>query len=232
MMNNFFDKIKISLFPKRCEICGDVVEFDKAICDNCKQLPIIKPPICLKCGCSKDECICKKHKRREKEYKSVVAPYYYEDSVKKGVLNFKMHEMPKLANSHGEKIAEVVSEYYGAIDFDFVTFIPMRKKDIIKRGFNQAELLANVVSKKCNIPIVDSLYKSKKTKKQKRQHENQRFANMYNAFKVNENIDLNGAKILLIDDVKTTGATLSSAALALKAYGAKEIYCATFAIVK
>lgn len=232
MMNSFFDKIKILLFPKRCEICGEVVEFDKTICNNCETLPIIEPPICLKCGCNKDDCICKKHKRRENEYKAVVAPYYYEGSVKKGVLNFKMHEMPKLANSHGEKIAEVVSEYYSVIDFDFVTFIPMRKSDIIKRGFNQAELLANVVSKKCNIPIVDALYKCKKTKKQKRQHANDRFVNMYNAFKIKDNIDLNGAKILLIDDVKTTGATLSSASLTLKAYGAKEIYCATFAIVK
>lgn len=232
MMSSLFEKIKILIFPKRCEICGEVIEFDKHICNDCKNLPVINPPICLKCGCNKDDCVCKKHKRRENEYKAVIAPYYYEGSVKKGVLNLKMHEMPKLANSHGVKIAEVVKEYYGVIDFDFVTFIPMSKRDFLKRGFNQSKLLAEVVSKNCKIPLVDALYKSKKTKKQKKQHAKDRFVNMYNAFKVNDNADIVGAKVLIVDDVKTTGATLSSAALTLKANGAKEVYCATFGIVK
>lgn len=232
MMNALFDKLKILLFPKRCKICGEVVEFDKTICDDCKNLPVINPPFCLKCGCNKKECVCKKRKKREKEYKAVIAPYYYQDSIKKGVLNFKMHDMPKLANSYGIEIAKVVKEYYSAVDFDFVTFVPMRKSDVFNRGFNQAELLAEVVSKECNIPLVDVLYKARKTKKQKRQHGNDRFVNMYNAFKIKENVDVTNSKILLIDDVKTTGATLSSASLTLKAYGAKEVYCASFAITK
>ena len=67
---------------------------------------------------------------------------------------------------------------------------------------------------------------------QKRQRAENRYVNMYNAFDLAENADVADKTILLIDDVKTTGATLSSAALTLKAYGAKAVYCAVFAIVK
>ncbi len=72
--------------------------------------------------------------------------------------------------------------YYDAVEFDFVTFVPMRKEDKAARGYNQAELLADVVSKECNIPLKDILIKSVKQKVQKRQKASERFANMYNAF--------------------------------------------------
>lgn len=231
MIKELLDKLKIAVFPKRCDMCGEVICFDEHLCEDCEALPYIEAPICLKCGCSKNDCICKKHKR-EVEYKAVVAPFYYEGSLPRGILNMKMNEMPGLANAQGKAIAQTVKKYYELIDFDFVTFVPMMKSDITNRGFNQAELLAKVVSEECCIPIKDVLYKKRKTKMQKRQNAKERFANMYNAFDVKENEDVCGAKILLIDDVKTTGATFTSASLILKAYGADSVYCAAVAIVK
>lgn len=231
MSDKLFDKLKIVLFPKRCAICGNVIEFDKSICADCADLPVIHAPICMKCGCSKDNCICKK-KRRKPEYKAVIAPFYYEDSVKQGVLNFKMNEMPKLADSYAGYISDVIKRYYELIDFDFITYIPMTKRDKINRGYNQAELLAEKIAEECGIPLKHALVKKRKNKMQKRQHAADRYVNMYNVFDIREGTDLTDSRVLLIDDVKTTGATLSSAALTLKAYGAKEVYCAVFAIVK
>lgn len=230
-MNDLFESLKIALFPKRCKFCGEIIEFDKDVCESCeKSLPRIETPLCLKCGCSKKDCICDKTKHHVMQYKSVIAPFYYDGNIKKGIYNFKMNAMPKLANYYGVEIANKVKEYYALIDFDYVTFIPMRKSDLIKREFNQAELLAKVVSKECNIPLKKLIVKNRKTKKQKTQSAKQRFSNMYDAFSINKNVNVDNTKILLIDDVKTTGATLSSAANILKAYGAKEVYCATFAI--
>ncbi|MDE5995745.1 MAG: ComF family protein, partial [Eubacterium sp.] len=166
------------------------------------------------------------------EYKAVIAPFYYEGSVSRAILNMKMNEMPKLIHFQGKCVAEAVKKHYEEIDFDFVTFVPMRKSDKAKRGYNQAELLAEIVSKECNIPLKDVLVKKRKTKMQKRQKAKERFANMYNAFDVYENADVLNKRILLIDDVKTTGATLTSIALTLKAYGAASVYCAAIAIVK
>ncbi len=230
-MRNILKKMFTAVFPKRCSICGEVIEFDNEICDDCRKLPEISPPICLKCGCNKAECICKKHKRNI-EYKAVIAPFYYENQIQKGILNFKMHSMPFLAQSFGDLIADAVKEYYELIDFDYVTYIPMHRSDEIKREFNQSRLLAEVVSEKCSIPFADLLIKKRKTKKQKRQSANKRFVNMYGAFELSKGADVSDKTILLIDDVKTTGATLSSASLILKAYGAKSVYCAVIAIVK
>ncbi len=231
MIKELLKKLKIVLFTKRCDMCGEVVCFDQDFCEQCCLLSEIAEPLCSKCGCSKQECKCKKH-QKEVEYKAVVAPFYYEGSVTRAILNMKMNEMPKLVDYQGKCVADAVKKYYDAVEFDFVTFVPMRKEDKAARGYNQAELLADVVSKECNIPLKDILIKKRKTKVQKRQKASERFANMYNAFDVGKNADLFGKKILLIDDVKTTGATLTSIALTLKAYGASSVYCAVVAIVK
>lgn len=231
MIKELFEKLKIVLFTKRCAMCGEVVCFDEVLCENCLNLPEIKAPFCSKCGCSKEDCKCKKH-QKEAEYKAVIAPFYYEGSVSRAILNMKMNEMPKLIQYQGKCVADAVKMHYKDIDFDCVTFVPMRRSDKAKRGYNQAELLAEIVSRECNIPLNDVLIKKRKTRVQKRQKAKERFANMYNAFDVKAEADVSGKKILLVDDVKTTGATLTSIALTLKAYGAASVYCAVIAIVK
>ncbi|MDE5670427.1 MAG: hypothetical protein K2I14_03050 [Eubacterium sp.] len=231
MIKDLLEKLKIVLFTKRCDMCGEVVCFDEVLCEECCSLPEIDEPFCPKCGCSKKECKCKKH-QKEVEYKAVVAPFYYEGSVSRAILNMKMNGMPKLTVYQGKCVADTVKKHYKDIDFDFITFVPIRRNDIADRGYNQAELLAGVVSDECNIPLKDALIKKRKTKVQKRQKASERFANMYNAFDLKEDTDVIGRTILLIDDVKTTGATLTSIALTLKAYGAKSVYCAVVAIVK
>lgn len=230
-MKNVFEKLQTALFPKRCGICGEVIEFDKEICENCADLPTIDPPFCNKCGCNRSECICRK-RQKIREYKAVIAPFYYENQIKQGILNFKMHSMPFMAKSYGKILADTVKKYYTLINFDCVTFVPMRKSDEIKREYNQSKLLAKVVADECNIPFADLLFKKRKTKMQKRQSANERFVNMYDAFDIVDGADVVGKTILLVDDVKTTGATLSSVALTLKAYGAKAVYCITIAVVK
>lgn len=223
--------IKTALFPNKCKICGSIIDFDKEFCDECLNAEHIKLPICLKCGCEKSECICKKDSHKP-EYKAVIAPYYYKDSISRGILNCKMHDLPDLTKGQGAEIAKTVLSLYELVDFDCVTYIPMNKYDEKYRGFNQAELLAKEVARICNLPCLNLLAKKRRTKIQKRQNAKNRFVNMYNAFDLAENASVLDKTILLIDDVKTTGATLSSVALTLKAYGAKAVYCAVFAIVK
>ncbi len=231
-MTDLLEKLKLAFFPRRCGICGRVICFDEELCPECSSsLPYIEEPVCLKCGCSKKNCVCRKFSR-ETEYKALIAPFYYEGRVAEGILNLKMNAMPKLANRHGREIANAVRKNYKEIDFDFVTFVPMYKSDLSDRGFNQAELLAKVVSSECGIPFKEILVKKRKTKMQKRQSAKDRFVNMYGAFELKKGVNVDGARVLLIDDVKTTGSTLTSVSLTLKAYGAKEVYCAVTAVVK
>ena len=72
------DKIFNSLFTKRCELCGEVIEFDKVVCDNCKTAEKNEPPYCISCGLNKKSCTCDKHKN---EYKQIVAPYIYDENA-------------------------------------------------------------------------------------------------------------------------------------------------------
>lgn len=231
VFKDIFDILKTALFPNKCEICGNIIEFDKQRCSECKSAKRIEAPVCTKCGCEKADCICKKNTHKP-EYKAVVAPYYYKDSIARGILNCKMNDLPTLTKAQGAEIANTVKKLYELVDFDCITYIPMRKYDEKYRGFNQAELLANEVGKICKIDCRELLSKKRKTEMQKRQSAKNRYVNMYNAFDIVKNADVADKTILLIDDVKTTGATLSSAALTLKAYGAKAVYCAVFAIVK
>lgn len=223
--------VNTALFPNKCRICGAIIEYDRTLCAECENARRIKPPLCLACGCEKADCICKKD-RHKPEYKAVIAPYYYQDSIAGGVLNCKMNDLPSLTEAQGAEIAKCVKSFYGLVDFDCVTYIPMRRYDEKYRGFNQSALLAEEVARSCGYECCALLVKKRRTKMQKRQRAASRYVNMYNAFDLAANCDVEGKTILVVDDVKTTGATLSSAALTLKAYGAESVYCAVFAVVK
>ncbi|MGN1328704.1 MAG: ComF family protein [Eubacterium sp.] len=230
-MNDFAAALKRFLklfFPNRCEFCGDVIEFDKTVCHDCENLPIIVPPTCENCGKSKDDCDCK---NRKNEYKRIVAPYYYEDKVVKAVHRYKESEMRFLSERFSRDIANSVNTQYSDISFDAVTFVPMRKWDERKRGYNQSEILAEYVSDNINVPIMNLLVKTQRTKPQKSSTARERKVNVFGAFDVIDKEYVNGKTILLIDDVKTTGSTINECAKMLKIYGAKEVYCATLAVV-
>ncbi len=230
-MNDFLTALKRFskfIFPNRCEFCGDVIEFNKTVCNDCKSLPEIELPACENCGKSKNDCDCK---NRKNEYKMIVAPYYYKDKTVKAVHRYKESEMKFLSERFGRDIAECVKIRYSDICFDAVTFVPMRKWDERKRGYNQSKILAEIVSDRSGIPLMNLLVKTQRTKPQKRSTARERKVNVFGAFDVTDKKYVNGKTLLLIDDVKTTGATLNECAKMLKIYGAKEVYCAALAIV-
>lgn len=218
-----------ALFSNRCELCGQVIELEEAVCDECKNSPTIKAPLCEYCGASKDDCNCKKHKN---EYKQIVAPYYYKDTLVHAIHRFKNGDMPFIANKLGDDVFECISEHYLDLSFDMITFVPLRNFHERKRGFNQSELLANRVSKQMNAPVVPLLKKVRNTGVQHHKSATERKADIFGAYDVEDDYknSLDGKIILLIDDVKTTGATLNECAKMLKIYGAEAVYCAAVAV--
>lgn len=230
-MNDFVIALKRFsklFFPNRCEFCGEVIEFNETVCSACKDLPEIKAPICESCGCSKSDCNCKKKK---KEYKMIVAPYYYRDRAVIAIHSFKDSDMTFLAPRFCRDIAKCINEHYADIAFDAVAYVPMRKWNQLKRGYNQSEMLARGVSEIINVPVMDLLAKTVRTRPQKRSTARERRANVFGAFDVIDTEYVKGKTILIIDDVKTTGSTLNECSKMLKIYGAKAVYCASLAIV-
>lgn len=233
-MNNFLIAVKrLSkvLFTNRCKLCGDVTELDREFCENCEVKEKIPENRCKHCGCAKDDCTCKKHKN---EYKQIVAPYYYEDSVVRAVHNFKDNDMPFLAEHMANEMAKEIKKYYSEITFDCITFVPLRKFHTLKRGFNQSELLADELSKILNVKSAPLLSKVRYTGVQHHKTARQRAADTYGAYDVLDDFKdkLSEKTILLVDDVKTTGSTLNECAKMLKIYGAGAVYCTSFAITK
>lgn len=233
-MSDFSDALKTisyAIVTKRCELCGEVVEFDESLCDDCKSAQKIVSPRCVHCGCAKDDCNCKKHKN---EYKQVAAAYYYNSSIIRAVHNFKDLNMPFLSNRFSDDMLGVIDELYSSIDFDCITFVPLRRFRELKRGYNQSQLIAKHLSKAMHIKCIPLLKKVRYTGVQHNKTAKQRKVDVFGAYDVSDKFKnfINGKTILLVDDVKTTGSTLNECAKMLNIYGAKEVYAISFALTK
>ncbi len=110
---------------------------------------------------------------------------------------------------------------------DVVCAVPMHKKRLHKRGFNQSELLARFIAKKLNLPYEDLLVRTRNTVQQARLHGSDRRRNLVNAFDASE--AARGRSVLLIDDVYTSGQTAHCCEKALRDAGAKKVFLLTFA---
>lgn len=214
-------------FPRRCALCGTVVATDHCLCEDCQKVRPIARPKCLLCGHAKADCKCKDKRH---EYAGAVAPFEYKDSVIIGIHNLKFHDFPVLADYMGDCIAAAVAVDYADISFDFVTAVPLGKRRRRRRGYNQAELLARRVAEALQVPYADLLVKARNNPAQRRQSARHRRINVYGAYQVPDDSELWDKTILLIDDVKTTGATLNECAKMLRMHGARKVYAATVAI--
>ncbi len=218
------------LFPERCRFCNRVIDIRKTVCKNCEDgLKVIDGEICYLCGCKQTDCKCKKHKSF---YDAVVAPYYYEGSAGLALRNLKFNGIKSLAEHLYTDMAKCFNERYSEYSFDFICFVPMTEKSKKERGFNQSQILADGVSKLTGIPVINALKKTAETDAQHNLSGSLRSGNVKGVFEINETFSdrITDARILLCDDIKTTGSTLNECAATLKIGGATEVFCLTAAI--
>lgn len=215
------------LFPERCAFCDRVVYAGIAVCDTCKnELPRQERPLCLRCGLSQSVCTCKS---TATVLDGVCAPFRYEGAVKRGILRFKEHGTSLAVAQYAEEIAATVSQEFGGVRMDAVTFVPMEEADKRERGYNQSEWLASEVAKRLGLPLVPTLRKVFSTKPQKEVPAGKREGNLRGALDCIDGVEAAYRNFLVVDDVCTTGATLRECALILKIYGANAVYGATLA---
>lgn len=228
-MNKIAQRVLYWFFPRRCVLCGDVVAIDDDLCDLCRNNPRIGSAPCDKCGKDKNRCDCK-NALNTPDYERIVAPYYYEGNVIKAVHRFKFSSRPELAKGMGDEMAKTVIREYGEIKFDYITYVPMSEKRQKRRGYNQSLELARRISDKIGVPLFDVFYKAYENPPQRNQSARMRRANIFGAFDVYDGLNVEGKTFLIVDDVKTTGSTLSECAAVLESYGAKKCFCVSFAI--
>lgn len=228
-----FKWIASLLYPPRCPYCGIVLHLNEKYCEKCKkELIRIKPPLCRACGARVYDCLHSKNPHNF-SFKRSISPFYYDKAARKGILRLKVAGKKSGSHELAREMAEaVLHEYYG-IAFDFIIPVPMSKKEVKKRGFNQALLLGKHLSKILNIPLKENcLIKVKNTKPQHRLNFAQRAINLTDAFKVLHTEEIKNCRILLCDDIMTSGSTLNECSSVLLKNGALEVYCVTFARTK
>ena len=214
-------------FPERCAACGEVVPYRQGFCGRCREsLPRIVPPVCPLCGREKAACDCR---GRRRHYERCVMPFWYEGAVKPGIRQLKETGCRYTMAAYAGEIAAVIRREYGEEPFDLVTAAPLHPRTRQERGFDQAQRLGRAVAEELGVPYADTLCKLYETKPQKELPARERSGNLLGVFDVREGSPVQGARILLVDDVVTTGATLDECAKMLKLFGAREVYAAAAA---
>ena len=231
MIKEVFNSFLNIIYPKRCKLCGEVVELKRDLCPECESTPVISGEICDKCGREKTGCVCAKEKFSPK-YKAFCAPYYYDGCMEKAIVRFKNYGCKELGAEMSKRIAKTVKQRFDGVSFDIVTCVPMTKKKQKERGYNQSALLAEAVAKELNAQFRELLVKTVDTNPQRFSSAKERQVNLYGAFELAEGESVEGKTVLIIDDVKTTGSTLNECATVIMSGKAQAAYAAAFTVTK
>ena len=214
-----------AFYPNTCAGCDTVISENEFLCDYCMSM-IERTDLskfCFKCGNSKKSCKCTKYVYH---YNGCAAPFYNEGIAKRVMYSYKFRKNEKNSEFIVRQMALCVKQGFYGVDFNAVCCVPIELRKGLKRGYNQSAVLAKSLAKLLDLPFYDGVLGCQG--KKHLQHETtgkERFENVKNAFYVK--IPIKNKTVLLVDDIKTTGATLSECAKQLLAAGSNNVYCIT-----
>ena len=208
------DSILNILFPPKCAFCGKITETASSVCGDCqKQLPY-RPEGKVLQTVNGFDC---------------AVTFYYDGPVKSGIRALKFQRKSNRAAVFGPYLAQTAAEYLGG-KFDAVTFVPISPIRNFNRGFDQARLLAEAAARVWGIPAEKTLQKTRNNRPQSSvKTPAERRANVLDVYAARPNANIRGRRFLLIDDVFTTGSSLTACARTLLAAGAESVVCAALA---
>ena len=209
-----FDWLWNLIFPPKCVLCGRVLEKDEL-------------DLCHECRVNGPEHPMPKGSRQF--LKKWTALWYYEDHVRESILRYKVHGASHYAPAYDRMLAmKILRDLPG--EYDVLTWVPISAKRKRSRGYDQGELLANEAGKELGLPPVRLLNKIRNNRPQSGiPDESQRRANVLGAYEVTDRDAFLGKRVLILDDVITTGSTVGECARMLLTAGAKEVHCAALA---
>lgn len=212
-MNRLIESIIDLFFPPKCPFCGRVLD-RIGICVDCeKDLPWIEEN---KVVVTDGDLTC-------------AAPLWYEGAVRETLLRLKFRGGSALAEPLGEVLARCAAERFGG-EFDTVTWVPVSRKRLKQRGYDQARLLAEAACRHWDTRPVKLLDKTQDNPAQSGlTGEAARRANVLGVYDPIEPETIQGKHILLVDDIHTTGATLTECVRVLLENGAASVVCLTAA---
>lgn len=238
-----FNKLLDFIYPKKCMLCKEVFpinSYEKGVCEKC--MPFFDMPLdknCIICGrpTKNEHCnVCNGYKNGEYNEDNTI--YYiknypifiYNEVTKTSILALKYNGA--LQNVEGIEI--IIKNRLKTLDLshiDIVIPIPMYKKKEKKRGFNQAYIIAEIISNEIGKELCNNvIIRSKNTTVQSDKSITDRYKNLENCFACIDKDKIYGKTVLLVDDIFTSGSTINNTAKELIKNGAKEVYSLTLSI--
>ena len=216
-MMKLLDLLWLLLFPPKCLLCRRVLKDDEL-------------DLCRKCRIHGPEC--SNFRKKLPFIDSWAAVWYYEDNARRSLLRYKFRGARSYANGYGRLLAMKLQEAHPE-GMDLLTWVPTSRLRRLWRGYDQVELLAQAVGQELGMEPVSLLRKIRHNRPQSRIiGEAKRRANVLGAYRAENTEMLQGKRIVLLDDIITTGATASECARVLLTAGAKEIHCGAMAVAR
>ena len=213
-LNKITDNLLGVFFPRKCPFCGKLTG---------------KTLLCETCGAALPRC---KEIRQGADFGRCTAPLYYEGPVRDAILAFKFKAKLGGLDAFGRLMAQTAAERYSG-EFDAITWVPVSKKRLKKRGFDQARYLTASMCVDWHVAPLETLRKMTDNPPQSGLEDAAaRRANVLGVYEAVSPEQFAGKRLLLVDDICTTGSTLGECARVLKAAGAAVVLCLTLAMVR
>ncbi len=199
-MINWLDDFLSLIFPPRCEVCKK--DSKEVLCAGCfEQINFMKPHL------------------------GIYSVSVYEGAIKTAIHRFKFKKRKRLAEPLGVLMVQYLSQIpsLDIKELDAIVPVPLHPRRLRQRGFNQVHSLAGIVSRYFGTPVLPALERTRETKAQFDLPRQERFKNITKAFKVTNPGSVYNKRLLLLDDIYTTGATITECTKTLKIAGAKRV---------
>lgn len=203
------------LYPAQCRVCQEALGLESVpyVCDACwHDIDYIKPPWCEMCGIPNTENVCDACATTPPPYGKLRTIAFYESALQQAIHLFKFEKRTSLAKPLTQLTIKHFPNDCNIDEYDFIFPIPIHKKRLRERGFNQATLLAKGIAKNVGVEVVtDALVRYRNTSPQSNLDREARQTNIIGAFELQKKEVVRDKRILVLDDVYTTGATVREA---------------------
>lgn len=222
------------LYPRHCPFCDRLLRDDEPyLCRSCaKNIPWIRGPVCTSCGRPLDNEqgeYCGDCRKRPHLYRQGIVPFVYKGQVQESLMRFKYNGRAEYADFYARAIGMRGKESFARWKPEMTAAVPVHPSRFVRRGYNQAGVLAEKLAAGLGIPDVSGyLYRRKKTAPQKELTPADRRKNLDGAFGVRDGFRF-PSRVLLVDDIYTTGATMDELAKTVRMHGAEEVWFACLA---
>ena len=231
-MNVLLEKCLGMLYPQTCCFCGKISK--KPLCKNClSKIEYTSPPYCKKCGkpiAISEDSLCFDCKHQKRFFETGRSVWIHQGNVKWSIYQFKYHNRRIHAEFYANELWRLYGEEILNWNVDVIMPVPLHKKRRRKRGYNQAEVLAEKIGKKMGVPVDTwSVIRMKNTRPQKILGSQKRKENLEHAFVIKK-LRPDTECVLIVDDIYTTGNTINAMAKTLREHGVHKVFFLTISI--